>query len=143
HPRRTWRALPLLPGIAPRYWLGIAFSLCIPPFDTADAFMVPPSVAMADLVTHENVGRCALIFPPPLKSCRSQLGITDRVLYVLVAEIVLQRSRIPPGIRLVESTGVSEHVRVSLDSEPGGLASPVNELLKVGHGHRRSAFGQE
>src|SRR5215475_11564570 len=38
-------------------WLGAAFSLCVPPFDTADTFVASPSVAMADLVAHKDVRR--------------------------------------------------------------------------------------
>ena len=65
------------------------------------------------------------------------------MLDVLVAQIVLQRSRIPSRVRLVESTGVPEHVRVRFDFEPAGLASSVNELLKVAHGHRRATLGHK
>src|SRR5262245_14222643 len=85
----------------------------------------------------------SLIFPPPLESSLGQLGVADRVLDVLVTQIVLQRSGIPSRVRLVVATGVPEHVRVSLDFEPGGLASSVNELLEVGHGHWRAALGHE
>src|SRR5215472_4353896 len=86
---------------------------------------------------------CASIFPPALESCRCQLGIANRVLNVFVPQVRLQRSRIPPRIRLVETAGVPEHVWVSLDLELGGLASPVDKLLEVADRHRRAALGQE
>ena len=38
---------------------------------------------------------------------------------------------------------MSEHVRVNLDFELGGLASPVDELLEVADRHRRAALGHE
>src|SRR5262249_50910819 len=85
----------------------------------------------------------ASIFPPALESCRCQLGIANRVLNVFVPQVRLQRSRIPPRVRLVETAGVPEHVWVSLDLEPSSLASPANELLEVGHRHRRAALGHE
>src|SRR5215467_10843199 len=84
-----------------------------------------------------------LILPPALEPGWGQFGVADRVLDVLVPEVGLQRSRIPSGISLVEAASVSEHVRVNLDFELGGLASPVDELLEVGHRHRRAALGHE
>ena len=51
------RALSLLPGAAQRYRLGVVFSLCVSPFKAADAFMISPSVAMTDLMTHEDARR--------------------------------------------------------------------------------------
>src|SRR5262245_47310223 len=80
---------------------------------------------------------------PALESCWRQLGVADRVLDVLVAQVGLQGARVSAGIRLVDSTGVPEHVRVRLDFELGGLASPVDELLEVADRHRRAAFGHE
>src|SRR5262245_61177586 len=76
-----------------------------------------------------------LILPPALEPGRCQFGISDRVLDILVPEIGLQRSRIPAGVRLVESASVPQHMRVRLDLEPGGLASSANELLEVANGH--------
>jgi len=65
------------------------------------------------------------------------------MLDVLVAEVVLERSGIASRVRLVEAAGVSEHMRVNLDFEPGGLRSSVDELLEVADRHRRAAFGHE
>src|SRR5262249_34353597 len=81
------------------------------------------------------------ILPPSLKPGWRQLGVPHGVLDVLMSEVSLQRSGIPPRIRLVESAGVPEHMGVRLDFEPSGLASPVNQLLKVGYGHWRAALG--
>jgi len=87
--------------------------------------------------------RLPSVLPPALESRRSQLGVADRVLDVLMTQVGLQRARVSAGIRLVESAGVPQHMRVRLDLEPGSLASPVDQLLKVGHCHRRTALGQE
>src|SRR5262245_44429272 len=38
---------------------------------------------------------------------------------------------------------VPQHVRVRLDLEPSNLTSLRNQLLKVGHRHRRAALGHE
>src|SRR5262245_25978887 len=84
-----------------------------------------------------------LILPPALEPGRCQFGISDRVLDVLVPQVRLECSGIPPRVRLVETASVPQHVRVRLDFEPGGLASPANELLKVAHCHWRAALGHE
>jgi len=60
-----------------------------------------------------------------------------------VPEVRLQRSGISASICLVEAASVSEHVRVNLDFELGGLASSIDELLEVGHRHRRAALGHK
>src|SRR5262245_3800761 len=83
------------------------------------------------------------VLPPPFEAGWRQICVSDCVLDVLVAEVCLQRAGIWSGIRLVEATSVPPHVRMRLDFEPGCLASPVNELLKVGHRHRRAALGYE
>src|SRR5262245_64581278 len=85
----------------------------------------------------------ALVFPPSFKAGRCQLGVAYRVLYVFVAQVGLQAARIVPLVRKLIAAGVSKHMRVRLDLEPGCLASPGDELLEVAHGHRRAALGHE
>jgi len=121
-PAAAQRALSLLPGTAQRLRLGKPFSSNLQGLFCA--VQTPAALASKGLGTHS-------VFPPPLKPCRRQLGVADRVLDVLVPEVRLQRSGISAGIRLVEAASVSEHVRVHLDFELGGLASPVDELLEV------------
>ena len=65
------------------------------------------------------------------------------MLDVLVTEVSLQRSGIPSRVRLVEPAGMPQHVRVNLDFEPSIFAGSATQLLKVGHRHRRAAFGHE
>jgi hypothetical protein len=50
------------------------------------------------------------ILPEVLKPIRRQLGVSHRVLDVLVPEIVLQRAGIDALVRQLETAGVSEHV---------------------------------
>src|SRR5262245_41966245 len=84
-----------------------------------------------------------LILPPALEPGRCQLAIPDGVLDVLVPEVRLQAARIVTLVRELVAAGVPQHMRVRLDLEPGGLASPANELLEVADGHWRAAFGHE
>src|SRR5262245_25266611 len=95
------------------------------------------------LCPRDSIKLDVLILPPALEPGRRQFGISDRVLNVLVPEIGLQRPRIPASVRQLVAAGVAEHMRVRLDLEPGRLASPADELLKVGHRHRRAALGHE
>ena len=60
-----------------------------------------------------------------------------------MTEIGLQRPRIPPRVRLVKSACVPQHMGVRLDFESGDLTSLRNQLLEVGHRHRRAALGHE
>jgi hypothetical protein len=65
------------------------------------------------------------------------------MLNALLAEISLQGPRIDTVVGKLEAAGMAQHVRVSLDLEPCGLTSPTDELLEVGHGHWRTALGNE
>src|SRR5262245_64345018 len=82
-----------------------------------------------------------LILPPALEPGRCQFGISDCVLDVLVPEIGLQRPRIPASVRLVETAGMPQHVRVRLDLKPGRLASRAHALAEVAHVHRGGSLG--
>ena len=64
------------------------------------------------------IHRC-LVLPPTLEPGRCQLGVTDGVLDVLVAQIRLQGSRVLAGVGQREAAGVAQHVRVRLDLEAG------------------------
>jgi hypothetical protein len=57
------------------------------------------------------------------------------MLYVPMPEVRLQAARIVPLVRKLIAAGVSKHMRVRLDLEPGSLASSANEFLEVAHGH--------
>src|SRR5215475_3474631 len=63
--------------------------------------------------------------PEVLKPIRSQLGVTHRVLDVLVPEPCLQRPRIVPGIGQGVATGVPQHVREDREGHAGALAEAL------------------
>src|SRR5262245_23658234 len=84
-----------------------------------------------------------LILPPALEPGRCQLAIPDGVLDVLVPEVCLQAARIVALVRELVAAGMAEHMGMHFDLEPGRLASPANELLKVADGHWRAALGHE
>ena len=59
-----------------------------------------------------------LVPPEVPEPVRAQLGIADRMLDVLVAEVVLQSSSIVAVIGQLEAAGMAQHVWMRLDFEP-------------------------
>jgi hypothetical protein len=72
-----------------------------------------------------------------------ELGVADRVLDVLVAEVVLDRARVLAVVGELEARRVAEHVRVDRHADGGGLAGTGHNLPKRGVGHRALAVGGE
>ena len=81
--------------------------------------------------------------PEILEPRRRQLGIANRVLDILVAEVGLQGPRIVALVGQREAAGVPQHVRVGLEAEPGSLASALHKPGKACRGERRAALGGE
>ena len=65
--------------------------------------------------------------PEVLEPARRQLGIAHGVLDVPVAEVGLQRARIVALVGQREATSVPQHVRVSLEAEPGSLTGALQQ----------------
>jgi hypothetical protein len=59
-----------------------------------------------------------------------QAAPADRVLDVLVPEVVLQGPRVVAVIRELEPTGMAKHVRVDRKWHLGGLAEPLDEAVE-------------
>jgi hypothetical protein len=53
------------------------------------------------------------------------------VLDVLVAEIVLQGSGIVPVVGKFIAARMPQHVRMQWERHPGGLAEPLDEMVKL------------
>src|SRR5437868_244056 len=60
-----------------------------------------------------------LILPEAFEPFRRKLGVTHRMLDVLVSEVVLQGARVVPVIGELETTGVAQHVRVDREGHLG------------------------
>jgi len=64
------------------------------------------------------------VLPEALEPVCRELGVSHRVLNVLVPQIVLQRARVLPVVGELEAAGVAQHVRVRTGNA-NGLASPI------------------
>src|SRR5262249_61033796 len=72
---------------------------------------------------------CSSSLPKVLEPVRRHFGVPDRVLNVLVAEVVLQGPRVVAIIGQLEPAGMAKHVRVDrkwhLRDRPEALDEPV------------------
>src|SRR5262245_26907106 len=88
-------------------------------------------------------GSRAVSTPEVLEPMRRQLGISDRVLDVLVAKVVLQGSRVVAIICQLEPTGVAKHVRVDQEWHLGGLPEALDEPMESNGTDWPAALGNE
>jgi hypothetical protein len=72
-----------------------------------------------------------LIPPKVLEPVGSHFGVSDRVLDVLVAEIVLQGPRVVAIVREFEPAGMAKHVRVDREWHLGGLPEALDEPVET------------
>ena len=68
------------------------------------------------------------VLPEVAESRRGQLGVANRVLDILVAEILLDCSRIVPIVGEFVSRCMSKHVRVNRELELGHFPSSGDEF---------------
>src|SRR5262249_31673126 len=71
--------------------------------------------------------------PKIFESVGSHLGVADRVLDVLVPEVVLQRPRVVAIVGELEPTGMAKHVWMDREWHLGSLADALDE---AGEAHR-------
>ena len=71
-----------------------------------------------------------LVPPEVPEPVRAQLGIADRMLDVLVAEVVLQSSSIVAVIGQLEAAGVPEHVWMDCERHLSGLAESSHAMME-------------
>src|SRR5262249_61422625 len=94
-------------------------------------YSIDPTVAAASLSAREMMRRTqsglngCLIAPEVFEPVRRQLGVTHRVLDVLVAEPCLQRPRTVPGIGQGVAAGMPQHVREDREGHAGALAEAL------------------
>jgi hypothetical protein len=74
----------------------------------------------------------ALSVPPEvLEAVGRHFGVPDRVLNVLVPEVVLQGPRVVAIVRKLEPTGMAKHVWVDREWHLGGLAEALDEAVET------------
>src|SRR6516164_9710831 len=81
--------------------------------------------------------------PKILESVGRHFGVSDRVLDVLVPEVVLQGPRVVAIIGQLEPAGMAEHVRVDREWHLGGLAEALSEPVETGGTDWPAALGNE
>ena len=69
--------------------------------------------------------------PKVLESVGRHFGVPDRVLDVLVPEVVLQGPRVVTIIGQLEPTGMAKHVWVDREWHLGGLADALDEAVET------------
>lgn len=72
--------------------------------------------------------RGSSVFPETLESVRGKLGVTDRMLDVLVAQVVLQCASVMAVVGEFVAAGVPEHVGMHGEFDAGVLTGSFNEL---------------
>jgi hypothetical protein len=68
--------------------------------------------------------------PKVLEPVGRHFGVADRVLDVLVPEVVLERSRVVAIVGQLKSTGVAKHVWVDWEWHLGGLPDMLDEPME-------------
>src|SRR5262249_48729628 len=81
--------------------------------------------------------------PKVLEPVWRHVGVPDRVLNVLVPEVVLQGPRIVTIIGELEPTGVAKHVWMNWEWHLGGLPEPVDEPVETDGTDWPAALGNE
>ena len=76
--------------------------------------------------------------PKVLEPIGRHFGVSDRVLDVLVPEVVLQGPGVMAIVRELEPAGMAKHVRVDREWHLGGLAEALDEAVEAdGADYRR------
>src|SRR5262249_19488960 len=83
------------------------------------------------------------VSPKILESVGRHFGVPDRVLDVLVAEVVLQGPRVVAIIRQLEPAGMAKHVRVDRKWHLGGLADALDKPVETDGAEWPAALGNE
>src|SRR5262249_23055071 len=90
-----------------------------------------------------SAGALFSISPEILKPIRRERRVANRRSNRLVAEIVLDRSGIPPIVGQLVAARVAQHMAADLEREARRLASARNHALVTCHAQGRHALGGE
>src|SRR5262249_33273883 len=102
-----------------------------------------PELAGARKRRHQDAQGLRSASPKVLEPVRRHFGVPDRVLNVLVSEVVLQRPRVVTIVGELEPTGVAKHVGVDWEWHLGGLADALDEAVKANRTDWPAALGNE
>src|SRR5262249_45310718 len=83
------------------------------------------------------------VLPKVFEPVGRHFGVSDRVLDVLVAQVMLQGPRVVAVVGQLEATGMAKHVRVDREWHLGGLAEALNEPVETDGADRSAALGNE
>src|SRR5215813_4980398 len=72
-----------------------------------------------------------------------KLSVANRVLDVLVPEVVLERARVVAVIGEFEPAGMAQHVRMHVEGHLRGLPEPGNHPAEADRAHGRSPLAHE
>ena len=86
---------------------------------------------------------CDLLPPEILEPRRGQFGVADGVLDVTVAQVGLQGARIVALVGQRVAAGVSEHVRMRLETQLGLRACTLDHAGEAGRGKWGATFRGE
>jgi hypothetical protein len=95
------------------------------------------SVAADYVLQHTATAR--LILPEIAEPARRQFGISNRVLNILVSEVLLNRAHVLAGIRQVEARCMAQHVRMYRELDTGGLGGFCHDMMGRAPCHRATA----
>ena len=88
-------------------------------------------MAPVDVLVRESSAPPWSVPPKVLEPVGRHFGVPDRVLNVLVPEVVLQGSRIVAIIGQLKPAGMAKHVWVDREWHLGGLADALNEAVET------------
>jgi hypothetical protein len=80
-----------------------------------------------------------LVLPKISESAGRKFGIADGMLYVLVAEIELNRTSILAGIREIETRRMPKHMRMDWKPDAGRLGGFGDYVMNRTSGHRTTS----
>ena len=85
-----------------------------------------------------------LSVPPKLfEAVGRQFSVPDRVLNVLVPEVMLQGPRVVAVVGQLEAAGMAKHVWMDREWHLGGLPDTLDEAMEADGADRPTAFGNE
>ena len=76
--------------------------------------------------------RAALVLPEPGEAPARELGVADRMLDIAMAEIVLNRPRVPMIVRELVAACMPQHVRMHLHAKMRRLAQALDQAREAG-----------
>jgi len=87
--------------------------------------------------------RRELVPPKVLEAVGRHFGVPDRVLNVLVPELVLQGPRVVAIVGELEPTGMAKHVWVDREWHLGRIAEALDEAVEPNGADRPTALGNK